>query len=196
MLTKYGSMLPGENPRARACIRHLARHVSASNKLCAAKGTESLANEEHIRIPRMGLPKLLQKDVSSTSQAASNSNSSYDTSFTFMSSTSTQSRPTNVNDKYSFLNTTSWLDEFADELGEVKPARNTQSQDAIKSGGSELFSRTEMEAITQFIKDGENSLQLSKEEIKQVLALVEVVGEIDGVNQTAKCAGLDRSGQR
>lgn len=189
-------MLPGENSRARACIRHLAHHVSASNKLCAAKGTESLANEDHIRIPRMGLPKLLQKDVYSSSQAASNSNSSYDTSFTFMSSTSTQSRATNVSNKYSFLNSTSWLDEFADELGEVKPAQSTQFQDAIKSGGSELFSRTEMEAITQFIKDGEGSLQLSKEEIKQVLALVEVVGEVDGINQTAKCAGLDRSGQR
>lgn len=173
-------MFSGDKSQARACIRHLAHHLAATTIIPAA-------------IPRMGLAKLLQKDVSSTTKTSANPDN---TSFNFMSSTFTQSRPTSVSDKYSFLNNSSWLDEFSDELSEVKPLRSTQSQDVVKTGGSEPFSKTEMDAIIQFIEDGKSALQLSKEELKQVLALVEVVGEMDGVNQTAKCAGLDLSGQR
>ena len=73
------------------------------------------------------------------------------------------------------------MDEFSDELRDMKPLKSTQSQDALKAGGSEPFSKNEMEAIVQFVEDGRSVLQLSEEELKQLLALVGVVGEIDGV---------------
>lgn len=191
-------MFSGDKSQARARIRHLAHHSAASTIIPASKQDGTLVsdriNGDHIRIPRMGLARLLQKDVSSSIQTSVNPDSSYDSSFTFISGT--QSKPTDGSDKYSFLNSTSWLDEFSDELSEVKPLRSNQSQDAVKTGGSEPFSKTEMDAILLFIEDSKRNLQLSKEELKQVLALVEVVGEMDGVRQAAQCAGLDLSGQR
>ncbi|KAG0631662.1 hypothetical protein M758_1G270500 [Ceratodon purpureus] len=194
----FWSLFKGDKSRARACIRHLSHYLAATTGRPAANHNEACVSDKidqvHIQIPRMGLAKLLQKDVSVTTQASANLDSAYNTSFTFMNSPITQ--PPNVSDKYSFLNNTSWLDEFSDELSEVKPSRSAQSQDALKTGGSESFSKDEMEAIVQFIEDGRSVLKLSEEEFKQVLALVEVVGEMDGVKQAAQCAGLDLSGQR
>lgn len=199
-MTNHDVMVAGDKSRARACIRHLSHYLAATTIRPAAKYNETCVSDRIdqgcTRIPGMGLAKLLQKDVSIMTRASENPDSAYNTSFTLMNGSITQSRPPNVSDKYSFLNNTSWLDEFSDELSEVKPVRSTLSQDALKTGGSEAFSKNEMEAIEQFIEDGKGVLQLSEVELKQVLALVKVMGEMDGVTQAAQCVGLDLSGQR
>lgn len=195
----FWSLFKGNMSRARACVRHLAHHLATSAKSTAKRdGTlhSDWIDGAYIRVPRMRLANLLQNDVSITTQSSANSDSAYKANFTLMNSDMTQPVPSNVNDKYSFLNNTSWLDEFSDEISETKTLNKTQSQDSVKTGGLESFSQTEMEAIIQFIKESKSVLQLSKEEINQVLALVEVVGEMDGVRQPSRCAGLDTSGQR
>ena len=88
-MTNYYVMFSGDKSRARACIRHLSRHLAAStvrSAKCNETNVSDRIDQVHIRIPRMGLAKLLQKDVSITTQASANPDSAYNASFSFMNS--------------------------------------------------------------------------------------------------------------
>jgi len=60
----------------------------------------------------------------------------------------------------------------------------------------EPLTKPEVEAIVEFIEDCSSVPWLTKDEEKQLLAVVELVGEMDGVGQVAQCTGLDQSGLR
>lgn len=144
----------------------------------------------------MGLLDLLQKEVPQSAQSSTSTDSGYNTSFNFRESGVTEPDLPIMNDKYSFLNNTSWLDDFATELSDPKPVRGSQSQITLKSGGMEPLTKPEVEAIVEFIEDCSSVPWLTKDEEKQLLAVVELVGEMDGVGQVAPCTGLDQSGLR
>lgn len=191
----------GNKFRARACVRHLAHHIAASSSTPSLQSTSRTASspsyQDQLFISRTDLTELLKSEAGKSTQEQANNNFGFTSSFSFMDSGTSLAPPAEkTNEKYSFLNNSSWLDEFASELTPPKPVKESQTQEALKMGGADPLSKTELEAIVRFIEDCPDIYQLSEEEQKHLLAVVDVLAEMDGVGQAAQCTGLDLSGQR
>lgn len=180
-------------------IRHLAHHLVAKLARPSIPGDESSAALVPVQAhtfqtsapPHLSLRDLLEVEGALTTKA--NTDHSPVSTFSLSEKVSDYSL-SDFSDKYSFLNSTSWLDEFAQPT-EAIPTKS-QCQESIRTGGAEGLSLPEFDAIKQILEQCPKIDGLSGMEQNDLLAAVDLLAEVDGLGNVADCKGLDQAGQR
>lgn len=192
--------LSGNRGPARACIRHLARFLSPSTEPSSVgtygKGFTAASERPKLTIPRTPLSKLfLEKDKVGEQVGIHNGK----TSFGLLGGAGEGGG----NFAENFLSTYS-KDSFADfsvplnsEVWGNGQATEAKGNAEIKSGGLQPFTKLEVESVSKILKESEEVPGLSDANEKiQLLALIDVLAEMDGVSQPSPTESLDYPGQR
>ncbi|KAL2650756.1 hypothetical protein R1flu_018884 [Riccia fluitans] len=181
---------------ARACVRHLANFLGPQTEPATTQifgGSFSTATQpSKLAIPRTPLSKLLEEKEHGDHTGKENDIASFsllggqlgNLAENFLSSYSRDS-----------------LGSFSDpsntkSLGKEK-VTEAQGSLEVKAGGFQPFTKTEADLISRIIKESSEVPGLSNENEKiQLLALVDVLAEMDGVSQPSPTVSLDSPGLR
>lgn len=171
----------GSRENARASIRHLASFLLAlsSSSNCGGhrNNSEPVWEQPKSKVPRTPLSEIFQEREQ-------------------LSALQGQSEIGNLttSSKTSFLDFTS---KFNSGYGDGEDQKSgVEPTSVVKKGGLELFTKTEVEIISAMVKDSVTIPGLSADGKLQLLAVIDVLSEMDGVNTPSKIDGIDFPGQR
>ncbi|KAL3700862.1 hypothetical protein R1sor_018884 [Riccia sorocarpa] len=172
---------------ARACMRHLAKFLSPQTE---PPTTQMFSGSQppKLAIPRTPLSKLLEEEGQHGDRSGKE----------IAKASFSLSAGQNGNIANNFISSYSrhLFDSYDDSLSSER-LQGAQGSSEIKTGGFQVFTKREADLISRIIKESSEVPGLSNENEKlQLLALVDVLAEMDGVSQPSPTASLDAPGLR